>query len=64
MQELADDFKVTVGAVLDSVSQAAADLEATANAMNKSSERTRSSRQSLHRRPNVRVKHPKGRTDN
>ncbi len=41
MQELADDFKVTVGAVLDSVSQAAADLEATANAMNKSSERTR-----------------------
>ncbi len=41
MQGLADDFRATVGAVLDSVSHAAADLEATANAMNKSSERTR-----------------------
>ncbi len=41
MQGLADDFRATVGAVLDSVAHAAADLEATANAMNKSSERTR-----------------------
>ncbi len=41
MARLADEFQATVGTVLTSVSTAAADLEATANAMNTSSGRTR-----------------------